>query len=127
MNRDVLNLAGLAGLLVLLVMLHQTEAGEGYEDLGVWRVTAYCPCRVCCGRHADGITADGTRLAPSKKVLAAPRSVPFDTWLRIPGYGVGRVADRGRAIKGRRLDVFFWSHQDALEWGVRWVKVERKH
>lgn len=136
MNRDVLNaaidhvieygLVGLVGVFVLLVMLHRTEAGEGYEDLGVWRVTAYCPCRVCCGRHADGITADGTHLAPGKKVLAAPRSVPFDTRLRVPGYGVGRVADRGGAIKDRRLDVFFWSHQEAVEWGVRWLKVERR-
>lgn len=121
-----------AGLIVmgimLLVLLAERVCGdEDWEDLGVWRVSAYCPCRVCCGRHADGITADGTHLAPGKKVLAAPRSLPFDTRLRIPGYGTARVADRGGAIKDRRLDVFFWRHQDALEWGVQWLKVERRH
>ena len=134
-DSDYLHQVGVYGLaaaviviaIMLLALLAERVRGdEDWEDLGVWRVTAYCPCRVCCGRHADGITADGTRLAPSKKVLAAPRSIPFDTRLRVPGYGTARVADRGGAIKDRRLDVFFWRHQDALEWGVRWLKVERR-
>ncbi|MGN6724584.1 MAG: 3D domain-containing protein, partial [Tepidisphaeraceae bacterium] len=34
------------------------------------------------------------------------------------------VLDRGGAIKGYHLDVFFPSHQQALDWGRRWVVVE---
>jgi 3D (Asp-Asp-Asp) domain-containing protein len=38
--------------------------------------------------------------------------------MHVPGYGYGRVEDRGSAIKGaRRLDLYFDSHDDALEWG----------
>ena len=49
----------------------------------------------------------------------------------IPRYNNGQpveVLDRGGAIQGDRLDVFFGSHQEALEWGVRYldVKVHRE-
>ena len=33
------------------------------------------------------------------------------------------VLDTGSKIKGRRLDVFFTSHQRAKDWGCRWVTV----
>jgi 3D (Asp-Asp-Asp) domain-containing protein len=47
------------------------------------------------------------------------------TRLYIPGYGHGVVEDRGGAIKGpRRLDVYFDSHGDALDYGRRHVEVE---
>ncbi|MFO7760942.1 MAG: 3D domain-containing protein [Thermodesulfobacteriota bacterium] len=43
---------------------------------------------------------------------------PFGTLMHVPGYGWGRVEDRGGAIKGpRRLDLYFDSHNHALQWG----------
>jgi hypothetical protein len=42
----------------------------------------------------------------------------FGTRMHVPGYGYGTVEDRGSAIKGpRRLDLYFESHDDALQWG----------
>lgn len=58
--------------------------------------------------------------------MAADKSVPFGTLVIVPGYADGRpvkVLDRGGAIKGNRLDVFFTDHQEALNWGVQWRKV----
>jgi 3D (Asp-Asp-Asp) domain-containing protein len=91
-------------------------------------VTAYCPCRKCCGKYADGKTASGKSIYAngSAFVAADTRVLPFYTRLSIPGYKVGRpvpVLDRGGKIKGHRLDVFFRSHRKALEWGRRWVDV----
>ena len=34
------------------------------------------------------------------------------------------MEDVGGAIKGRHIDVWFASHEKALEWGSRWLKVE---
>ncbi len=57
-------------------------------------------------------------------VAADTNYYPFGTRLDIPGYGYGRVEDRGRAIKGEhRLDVFYDSHGDALRWGRQKVYV----
>jgi 3D (Asp-Asp-Asp) domain-containing protein len=35
----------------------------------------------------------------------------------IPDYGLAEVKDRGGAIKGTKLDVYFDTHQEALNWG----------
>jgi 3D (Asp-Asp-Asp) domain-containing protein len=37
--------------------------------------------------------------------------------MHIPGYGYGRVEDRGAEIKGNRIDLYFLSHRTALDWG----------
>ena len=42
----------------------------------------------------------------------------------VPGYGIVEVWDRGGAIKDGRLDVFFPTHREALEWGVKWLEVK---
>lgn len=89
-------------------------------------VTAYCPCRTCCGRNAKGITASGrsVRANGAKFVAADTRLLPFNTRVCIPGYNSGApvpVLDTGRAIKGNRLDVFFPSHSMAKKWGSRWL------
>ena len=80
-------------------------------------VTAYCPCEYCCGDYADGVTASGHVIQPGDKFVAAPGNYPFGTKLYIPGYGWTTVQDRGGAIQGNRLDVFFPTHAEALQWG----------
>ena len=58
-------------------------------------------------------------------VAADTKYYAFGTRLYIPGYGYGVVEDRGGAIKGpTRLDVYYSSHQDALEFGRRHIKVQ---
>jgi len=91
------------------------------------RVTAYCPCKKCCGRFADGITACGHEILPGETFVAADREFPFGTEMVIPGYNDSqpvKVLDRGGAIHGNRLDVFFASHEVALQWGVKYLDVK---
>lgn len=86
-------------------------------------VTAYCPCRKCCGPKACGITASGKPVtANGGRFCAADRSIPFGTLIDIPGYGTVPVLDRGGAITDGHLDVFMSGpdgHRKALEWGRR--------
>lgn len=91
-------------------------------------VTAYCPCAKCCGKYADGITASGlsVRTDGGRFVAADTGLLPFHTHLSVPGYHDGRpvrVLDRGGKIKGHRLDLFFPTHAQALQWGRQWVDV----
>jgi len=104
--------------------------------------TAYCACQKCCGwkynkqgypifasgknrgkRKIIGICADGSKV--HKGTLAADtRYYPFKCKMYIPGYGWGVVHDRGGGIKGRNhIDLFFPTHQQALNWGRRTVTV----
>jgi len=87
------------------------------------RVTGYCPCPVCCGRHADGLTASGA--VAKGKLVAAPKRFRFGTSILVPGYHSEPVPvlDRGGAIKGNRLDLLFPTHQEAVEWGSRKMTV----
>lgn len=49
---------------------------------------------------------------------------PFGTRMHVPGYGWGKVTDRGGAIKGPdRIDLYFQSHQEAQRWGRKWLEV----
>ncbi len=63
---------------------------------------------------------------PAKGTIAADTTYyPFGTEMFVPGYGWGIVEDRGSAIKGPlHIDLYFNSHQDALQWGRRKVTVE---
>ena len=91
-------------------------------------VTAYCPCTKCCGENAQGITASGRDVSyNNSRFVAADTSVlPFHTKLVIPGYHDGatvEVIDRGGAIKGNKLDLYFPTHEEALQWGRKWIDV----
>ena len=84
-------------------------------------VTAYCPCTKCCGPKAQGITASGKNVHYNDgKFVAADKKFAFGTKLIIPGYSGGKtveVLDRGGAIKGNKLDVYYPTHAEALKWG----------
>ena len=91
------------------------------------RVTAYCPCPVCCGPLAQGITASGRIIRRGDRFVAAPKKYPFGTEIIVPQYNSAqpiKVLDRGGAIKGNRLDLFFPSHAKAAKWGVQYLNVK---
>lgn len=91
------------------------------------RVTAYCSCGKCCGEYSDGITACGHKIQPGDAFVAADKRYAFGTEMTIPGYNNSepvKVQDRGGAIRGDRLDVFFHSHEEALNWGVKYLLVK---
>lgn len=92
--------------------------------------TAYCPCERCCGSWAlnrpDGIvyTASGA-IAEEDVTIAADWSVYSPgTILYIEGIGERTVQDRGGAISGQKIDVFFNSHEDALRFGRQEVRIK---
>ena len=90
-------------------------------------VTAYCPCTKCCGENAQGLTASGRDVSYNNgRFVAADTNVlPFGTKLVIPGYEATavEVIDRGGAIKGNKLDLYFPTHAEALVWGRQHLDV----
>jgi 3D (Asp-Asp-Asp) domain-containing protein len=105
----------------------EVAAAETQWRIMDMRVTAYCPCEKCCGEWADGITANGHSISQGDRFVAADRRFEFGTEMLIPGYNNSdtvKVFDRGGAIYDNRLDVFFNTHQEALEWGVQYLDVK---
>ena len=106
-----------------------TETKETKETIGkivFMNVSAYCPCPKCCEQYSDGITANGYRIQKNDKFVAAPSIYPFGTIMKIPGYNNNLpviVRDRGGAIKDNKLDLYFDTHQEALNWGRKHISV----
>jgi 3D (Asp-Asp-Asp) domain-containing protein len=90
-------------------------------------VTAYCPCTKCCGENAQGLTASGRDVTYNggRFVAADTNVLPFGTKLVIPGYEAAavEVIDRGGAIKGNKLDLYYPTHEEALQWGRQILEV----
>ncbi|MCL1696024.1 3D domain-containing protein [Lysinibacillus sp. BPa_S21] len=74
----------------------------------------------------SGITATGINLKtnPNAKVISVdPTVIPLGSKVYVEGYGEAIAGDTGGAIKGNRIDVFFPSQQDAINFGVKQLKV----
>jgi len=85
--------------------------------------TAYtADCKGC-----TGITATGLNLKknPNAKAISVdPKVIPLGTKVYVEGYGYAVAADKGSAVKGNKIDVFFPSKKQALQWGVKKIKIK---
>ncbi len=80
-------------------------------------ITAYCACKLCCGSHATGLTADGHKPVQGVTVAVA-RSVAFGSHIHINGLTNDFIAmDRLARRFDNRIDIYFRSHKDALRFG----------
>ncbi|MEN9361809.1 MAG: hypothetical protein RL095_3344 [Verrucomicrobiota bacterium] len=104
-------------------------------------ITGYCACPICCGwvRNSKGkpvyasgpnkgkpkvvgFTASGQKAAVGT-IAADAKLLPFGTRVHVNGYGYGTVQDRGEAIQGASLDLFFPTHEAAKKWGRKSLPV----
>jgi 3D (Asp-Asp-Asp) domain-containing protein len=122
-DKRILNLVGEVTRLenVVDVMESEKAISRGSERTVKMLVTAYCPCQICCDK-TDGITASGIK-AVEGITVAADKRYAFGTQMLIPGFGWRTVQDRGGAIQGNHVDLYFDSHSDALEFGSRVMEV----
>ena len=107
--------------IVVFLMSSRAMAGE------VFKITAYCSCVKCCGK-SDGITASGHKV---KYGYVACNWLPFHTKIHIKGLGTFIVMDRGaKSLFGsktnhiKHLDVYLPTHQEARNFGVKYLEVE---
>ncbi|MGF2615950.1 LysM peptidoglycan-binding domain-containing protein [Rossellomorea vietnamensis] len=94
------------------------------EEANAITVSATAYTADCIG--CSGVTKTGVDLNanPDAKVIAVdPNVIPLGTEVYVEGYGYATAQDIGGAIKGNKIDVFIPERQDALDWGVRSVKV----
>ena len=102
-------------------------------SLGVFCLTAYCPCSKCCGKYAKDrpidengdvivITASGARAYAGTTVAVDPSVIRFGTTLQINGHTYV-AQDSGASIVNNRIDIYFDDHQEAWDFGVQFAEV----
>lgn len=102
-------------------------------SLGEYRLTAYCGCSKCCGKWGENRPLDengkpivytaNQSIAKEGVTIAADINIlPYGTKVIIDGHEY-IVQDKGGVINGNRIDIYFESHQDALNFGVQYKEI----
>lgn len=77
--------------------------------------TSYCACKICCGSAAKGITATGVKVRVGM-IAVDPKIIPLHAKVTIDKK-VYYAKDTGSAIKGKRIDIFMPTHEEAKKFG----------
>ncbi len=88
----------------------------------VMEATAYYPGPEDTWPYASGTTASGLK-AGYGVVAVDTRFIRLKTPLYIEGYGYAIAADRGGAIKGKKIDLCYDTYEEAVHFGRKNVKV----
>lgn len=122
-----------------------TRGGRTFEFEEVLEVvaTAYCPgtpdsgcpldsrgASACTGVHNDGYTYTGIRAMAGDGTLENPHIIavdpaviPLKSLVYMEGYGFARAEDTGNAIVGNKIDLLFDTHEEALSFGKKRLRV----
>lgn len=112
------------------VPLNHAVSGCGevfsYTRSFVAEATAYTLDFQSTGRHPGdplfGVTASGL-MAQVGVVAVDTNVIPFHTRLYIEGYGFAVAGDRGGAIRGDKVDLFFDTREETLQFGRQHIRV----
>lgn len=91
-----------------------------YTQTEKFVVTAYCPCQSCSGKWGYQ-TSTGVRATEGRTIAVDPTVIPYGSKVIVNGHEY-IAEDCGGAIKGNRLDIFFESHSDVLEFGKQSIE-----
>ncbi len=94
-----------------------SRGGQTYEYTKVMsmKATAYT--------HTGSRTATGTNPKAGFTVAVDPKEIPLGSKLYVDGYGYAKAEDTGGAIKGKKIDLFFDTERECVNWGVQNVRV----
>ena len=109
------------------------ETKQRLKLLGNFKVTAYCPCKKCCGAWAENrpkdengkeivYTASGATAKEGQTISVDPKVIPLGSKVVINGKEY-IAQDTGGTIKGNVIDIYFKNHQDAVNFGVQHLDV----
>lgn len=110
-----------------------SEPSEQWTSLGTFKLTAYCPCEICCGYWAtvrpkdkNGTpiiyTSSGDIAKAGTTIAVDPNVIPYGTKIKINDK-IYIAQDSGSAITGKKIDIYTTSHNVALEHGVKEAEV----
>ena len=126
--RGIKKKISLIAALILLCFVVQADAKQSnfYGQVNKFTVYGYCACKKCCGK-TDGITYTETKAIQDRTIAVDQNSIPLGSTVLIyyenSLVGIYQAEDIGADIKGNKIDMYFDSHSDANDWGVRECEV----
>ena len=100
--------------------------GETYDFIAEFDMSASAYTAASSGKSASsksyGITATGM-LAERGVVAVDPSFIPLGSKLYIVGYGFAVAADTGPSIKGNKIDLYYETLAEAIQFGRQTVRV----
>lgn len=114
---------------VVVTVEETTENSDKYElssrgasnservYLGEFELTAYCNCKICCGKWSGSPCANGQYPADGITIAVDKKVIPLGSKVYIDGFGERIAMDTGSQIKGNRIDMYISSHDKALQFG----------
>lgn len=103
-------------------MTYFSLAGFSIGESLTVTATAYDACMECCSK-IDGITKTGAKALPGHTIAVDPKVIPLGSKVFVEGLGIFTADDIGGAIKGRRIDIFMNTHQEAIHFGKQELKI----
>jgi len=86
-------------------------------------LTAYSAGFESTGKTEDhplyGITASGTKVQEGRTIAVDPDVIPLGWWVYIEGIGFRRAEDKGSAVKGKKIDIYYDSETKAERFGKK--------
>ena len=110
----------LAILLLISPLINQSS--PQCQNEAIFTCYAYCPCTYCCGK-SNGITATGTIATAGRTIAVDPKIIPLGSTVIINGREY-IAEDTGGGIRGYKVDIFFDSHKEALQFGKQKLEVK---
>lgn len=86
-------------------------------SLGMFTVTGYCSCNICCPSSITKLTYSETEPQPEHTISADINVFPIGTRLMLNGI-IYTVEDIGSNVVENRIDIYYATHEEALAHGV---------
>lgn len=114
--------AGVTLLILTIISVTPADVMAGNTPpLIQYTVTAYCHCQKCCGKWADGFTANNKKV---KVGYGANNQLEFGSRVYLESIGIIEIQDRGgkEFSDPTRIDVYMKSHEEAKKFGRKYLK-----
>ena len=109
----------------------ENEQQKCFREYEEFVATAYCACEKCCGewainRKGPVVGSTGMELIPKYSIAVDPNIIPYGSILVDSIGNEYRADDCGGAIKGNHIDIYFSSHEEALNYGRQTIELAIK-
>lgn len=117
-----LSAVGIMIALIAVMMWHYSIPVEAATHSGTFKITAYCGCRKCNGRWYGQPTASGTDYVEGHTIAVDKHQISLGTKVTVDGHEYV-AEDTGKNINWDCIDIYFEDHQEALDFGVKYMEV----